>query len=152
MTKRIRPTYQDLEKRLALAEPIAAALKHHEVDAVVGEKKIAFLLLRDGGEASSLPAGLRSTTSVGIPACIGREAGRAATADVLLPQQARTTRRHHVARDAVTVTIPESLDSASGVVRRWVVELARTGDGLFTCPVADLAGDVGPDDVCHDGA
>src|SRR3990172_3289390 len=46
-----RPTYQELEKRLAAAEPIVEALKHHEVDAVVGEGKIAFLLLRkvEGG-------------------------------------------------------------------------------------------------------
>ena len=46
-----RPTYQELEKRLAAAEPIVEALKHHEVDAVVGEEKIAFLLLREVGEA-----------------------------------------------------------------------------------------------------
>ena len=42
-----RPTYRDLEKRLAAAEPIVDALKHHEVDAVVGADKIAFLLLRE---------------------------------------------------------------------------------------------------------
>ncbi|HEV8379057.1 MAG TPA: PAS domain S-box protein [Tepidisphaeraceae bacterium] len=46
-----RPTYQELEKRLAAAEPIVEALKHHEVDAVVGEEKIAFLLLREVREA-----------------------------------------------------------------------------------------------------
>jgi PAS domain S-box-containing protein len=45
--KRIKPTYKELEKRLAAAESIVEALKHHEVDAVVGEKKIAFLLLRE---------------------------------------------------------------------------------------------------------
>ena len=49
--KRNRPTYQALEKRLAVAEPIVEALKHHEVDAVVGEEKIAFLLLQEVGEA-----------------------------------------------------------------------------------------------------
>ena len=37
-----RPTYQELEKRLAAAEPIVDALQHHEVDAVVGAEKIAF--------------------------------------------------------------------------------------------------------------
>ena len=42
-----RPTYQELENRLAAAEPIVDALKHHEVDAVVGAEKIAFLLLRE---------------------------------------------------------------------------------------------------------
>ena len=42
-----RPTYQELEKRLAAAEPIVDALQHHEVDAVVGAEKIAFLLLRE---------------------------------------------------------------------------------------------------------
>ena len=42
-----RPTYLELEKRLAAAEPIVDALKHHEVDAVVGAEKIAFLLLRE---------------------------------------------------------------------------------------------------------
>jgi PAS domain S-box-containing protein len=46
-----RPTYQELEKRLAAAEPIVEALKNHEVDAVVGEEKIAFLLLRGVGDA-----------------------------------------------------------------------------------------------------
>ena len=46
-----KPTYQELETRLAAAEPIVAALKHHEVDAVVGEGKIAFLLLRKVEEA-----------------------------------------------------------------------------------------------------
>ena len=46
-----KPTYQQLEKRLAVAEPIVEALKHHEVDAVVGEGKIAFLLLRKVQEA-----------------------------------------------------------------------------------------------------
>jgi PAS domain S-box-containing protein len=46
-----KPTYQELEKRLAVAEPIVKALKNHEVDAVVGEQKIAFLLLREVEEA-----------------------------------------------------------------------------------------------------
>ena len=46
MSKR-RPTYQELEKRLAAAEPIVDALKHQEVDAVVGAEKIAFLLLKE---------------------------------------------------------------------------------------------------------
>ena len=44
------PTYQELEKRLAAAEPVIEALKHHEVDAVVGKEKIAVLLLREVGE------------------------------------------------------------------------------------------------------
>jgi PAS domain S-box-containing protein len=46
-----RPTYRELEKRLAAAEPIVEVLKRHEVDAVVGEEKIAFLLLRGVEEA-----------------------------------------------------------------------------------------------------
>jgi PAS domain S-box-containing protein len=46
-----KPTYQELEERLAAVEPIIEALKHHEVDAVVGEGKIAFLLLRKVEEA-----------------------------------------------------------------------------------------------------
>jgi PAS domain S-box-containing protein len=45
--KGIKPTYQELKKRLAEAESVVEALKHHEVDAVVGEKKIAFLLLKE---------------------------------------------------------------------------------------------------------
>lgn len=49
--KNIKPTYRQLEERLAAAEPIIKALKSHEVDAVVGEKKIAFLLLRKVEEA-----------------------------------------------------------------------------------------------------
>ena len=42
-----KATYQELEERLAVAEPIVKALKNHEVDAVVGEEKIAFLLLSE---------------------------------------------------------------------------------------------------------
>jgi len=49
--RRTKPTYQQLEKRLAAAEPIIEALKRQEVDAVVGEEKIAFLLLRKVEEA-----------------------------------------------------------------------------------------------------
>ena len=45
-----RPTYSELEKRLTATEPIIEALKHHEVDAVVGKEKIAVLLLREVGE------------------------------------------------------------------------------------------------------
>ena len=56
-----KPTYQELEKRLAAAEPIIEALKHHEVDAVVGEEKIAFLLLREVEEALRISdAGFRA--------------------------------------------------------------------------------------------
>jgi PAS domain S-box-containing protein len=46
-----KPTYQELEQRLAVAESVAKALKNHEVDAVVGEEKIAFLLVREVEEA-----------------------------------------------------------------------------------------------------
>ena len=46
-----KPTYRELEKRLAAAEPIVEALKNHEVDAVVGEENIAFLLLQEVEEA-----------------------------------------------------------------------------------------------------
>ena len=49
--RKTKPTYQQLEKRLAVAEPIIEALKRQEVDAVVGEEKIAFLLLRKVEEA-----------------------------------------------------------------------------------------------------
>lgn len=56
-----KPTYQELEKRLAVAESIVDALKNHEVDAVVGEKTIAFLLLRDVTEALRISdAGFRA--------------------------------------------------------------------------------------------
>jgi len=41
-----KPTYQQLEERLATAEPIVEALKRHEVDAVVGAGKITLLLLQ----------------------------------------------------------------------------------------------------------
>jgi len=46
-----KASYQQLEKRLAEIEPVIEALKHHEVDAVVGEGKIAFLLLQEVEEA-----------------------------------------------------------------------------------------------------
>jgi len=49
--KKSRPSYQQLEKRVAVSEPIVDALKRHEVDAIVGEQKIAFLLLREVREA-----------------------------------------------------------------------------------------------------
>ena len=56
-----QPTYQELEMRLAVAESIVKALKNHEVDAVVGEKKIAFLLLREVEEALRISdAGFRA--------------------------------------------------------------------------------------------
>jgi PAS domain S-box-containing protein len=56
-----KPTYQELEKRLAAAEPIVEALRHHEVDAVVGEGKIAFLLLQGVEEAlRNCEAGFRA--------------------------------------------------------------------------------------------
>jgi PAS domain S-box-containing protein len=42
-----KPTYQDLETRLAAAESVVDVLKNHEVDAVVGEDAIAVLLLRE---------------------------------------------------------------------------------------------------------
>ena len=59
--KKSKPTYQELEKRLAVAEPIIAALKHHEVDAVVGQKKLAFLLLKEvREELVSSDAGFRA--------------------------------------------------------------------------------------------
>lgn len=60
MNKR-KPTYQELEKRLAAVEPIVEALKHNEVDAVIGENKIAFLLLREVTEAlQNSEAGFRA--------------------------------------------------------------------------------------------
>jgi PAS domain S-box-containing protein len=46
-----KPTYRELEERLAAAESIVKALKDHEVDAVVGTENIAFLLLREVEEA-----------------------------------------------------------------------------------------------------
>jgi len=49
--RKTKPTYQQLEERLAAAEPIIEALKRQEVDAVVGEEKVAFLLLRKVEEA-----------------------------------------------------------------------------------------------------
>ena len=56
-----KPTYQELEKRLAVAESIVKALKNHEVDAVVGEEKIAFLLLSEVEEALRISdAGFRA--------------------------------------------------------------------------------------------
>ncbi len=56
-----KPTYQELEERLAVAESIVKALKNQEVDAVVGETTIAFLLLREVEEALRISdAGFRA--------------------------------------------------------------------------------------------
>ena len=56
-----KPTYQELEERLAVAESIVKALKNHEVDAVVGEDKIAVLLLSEIEEALRISdAGFRA--------------------------------------------------------------------------------------------
>src|SRR5271166_3498797 len=56
-----KPTYEELEKRLAAAESIVNVLKNHEVDAVVGEEKIAVLLLREVEEALRISdAGFRA--------------------------------------------------------------------------------------------
>ena len=49
--RQTRPTYEQLEERLAAVEPIIEALKRQEVDAVVGREKIGFLLLRKVEEA-----------------------------------------------------------------------------------------------------
>ncbi len=46
-----KPTYQQLKKRLAEIEPVIEALRRNEVDAIVGEGKIAFLLLQEVEEA-----------------------------------------------------------------------------------------------------
>ncbi len=46
-----KPTYAKLKSRVAVLEPIVEALKHHEVDAVIGEKRITFLLLPEVTEA-----------------------------------------------------------------------------------------------------
>ena len=43
--KTTKLTYKELEKRSAVLEAVVEALRHHEVDAVVGEKKISLLLL-----------------------------------------------------------------------------------------------------------
>ena len=59
--RKTKPTYQELEKRLAAAEPIIEALKRQEVDAVVGQEKIAFLLLRKVEEACLESTGEFST-------------------------------------------------------------------------------------------
>jgi PAS domain S-box-containing protein len=59
--RRTKPTYQELEKRLASAESIVNVLKNHEVDAVVGEENIAVLLLREVEEALRISdAGFRA--------------------------------------------------------------------------------------------
>ena len=59
--KPIRPTYQELAARLATIEPIIEALKHHEVDAVVGQERLAFLLLNEVREEMvSSEAGFRA--------------------------------------------------------------------------------------------
>jgi len=56
-----KPTYQELETRLAAAESIVEALKNQEVDAVVGEEKIAFLLLQEVEKALRISdAGFRA--------------------------------------------------------------------------------------------
>ena len=56
-----KPTYQELERRLAVVEPVIQALKNHEVDAVVGEEKIAFLLLSEVEKALRISdAGFRA--------------------------------------------------------------------------------------------
>lgn len=51
MSKSGKATYQELEARVLASEAIVEALKRHEVDAVVGEDKITFLLLREVGQA-----------------------------------------------------------------------------------------------------
>jgi PAS domain S-box-containing protein len=56
-----KPTYDELEKRLAAAESVVRALKNHEVDAVVGEEKIAILLLSEVEKALRISdAGFRA--------------------------------------------------------------------------------------------
>jgi PAS domain S-box-containing protein len=56
-----KPTYQELAKRLAEAESVVKVLKNHEVDAIVGEEKIAVLLLSEVEKALRIgDAGFRA--------------------------------------------------------------------------------------------
>jgi PAS domain S-box-containing protein len=48
--KKPKPTYEELEARLAIAEPIVEALRSLEVDAVIGKQKLTFLLLKEVGD------------------------------------------------------------------------------------------------------
>jgi PAS domain S-box-containing protein len=59
--KNSKPTYEELEARLAVAEPIVDALKSLEVDAVIGKQKLTFLLLKEiGDELLHSQAGFRA--------------------------------------------------------------------------------------------
>lgn len=51
MSDMVRPSYEELGARLAEAEGILDALRGHEVDAVLGEKQIAFVRLQEAEEA-----------------------------------------------------------------------------------------------------
>ena len=42
-----KPTYDELQKRLAESESLVEALRNHEIDAIVGEKSLAVVRLRE---------------------------------------------------------------------------------------------------------
>ena len=46
-----RMTYEEMEARLYEAEGILVALRHHEVDAIVGDSNVAVVRLREVEEA-----------------------------------------------------------------------------------------------------
>ncbi|MFW5867277.1 MAG: response regulator [Armatimonadota bacterium] len=46
-----KPSYQELERRLAEAESAIAALRGHEVDAVIGDRQIAYVRLKEVEDA-----------------------------------------------------------------------------------------------------
>jgi PAS domain S-box-containing protein len=51
MSSRPGPTRKELQRRLAEAEALIAALRGHEVDAIVGDRQIAFVRLQEVEEA-----------------------------------------------------------------------------------------------------
>jgi PAS domain S-box-containing protein len=46
-----KPTYEEMEARLGEAQDILGALRHHEVDAIVGDREIALVRLQEVEEA-----------------------------------------------------------------------------------------------------
>ena len=65
---REKPTYQELEARLAEAEAIIAVLRNQEVDAIVGEEHVALVRLKEVEEALAYYAHLLENVSDAVVA------------------------------------------------------------------------------------
>jgi hypothetical protein len=64
-------TYEEMEAKLGAAQDILGALRHHEVDAIVGDRDIAVVRLQEVEEALHAPSPARRAVVDGRPSGTG---------------------------------------------------------------------------------